>query len=73
MATADKQRRLLRMALKMARAPSEEGAGAALGTAVRAAAGREPSRDTCGGLAGHPPRAGARRGDTQCCLLHGPL
>jgi hypothetical protein len=41
MSTADKQRRLLRMALKMARAPSEEGAGAALETAVRAAAGRK--------------------------------
>jgi hypothetical protein len=41
MTTADKQRRLLRMALKMARAPSEEGAGAALETAVRAAAGRK--------------------------------
>ena len=41
MTTGDKQRRLLRMALKMARAPSEEGAGAALETAVRAAAGRK--------------------------------
>ena len=41
MTTADKQRRLLRMALKMARAPSEEEAAAALETAARAAAGRK--------------------------------
>jgi hypothetical protein len=39
----------------------------------RGGGAQEPSEDTCGGLAGHPPRAGARRGDTQCCLLHGPL
>ena len=41
MTTTDKQRWLLRTALKMVRAPSEEEAAAALETAVRATAGRK--------------------------------